>query len=403
MAQRHAEIAGAGFAGLTAAAALVQRGWSVRVHERAAEAREFGAGIWTFENGVRVLNAIGAADEAFEGALHTPSFETRNTRGQQVNYLGFGTHETGGRLLCVTRRHLHGAVLNAALRSGVEVVTSSKAIGATPEGELLIDGGKSYQADLVIAADGAGSSVRDSLGLLKRRWRHTSGAIRVNVSRKPEEVDHPIWSLNIDFVNGIRRVLFTPCSKEVLYIGFRGLAADKEASRVPVNKKAWSNSFPDLAEFFDRIPDSGPDAGRWDYYETLWLHRWSKGRCAVIGDAAHAMLPGLGQGCGTALQNALSLATFLDEHKTMEEAFAAWEQRERPITEHIQIWSRIGDPPMRIPEQIIRFAYSLPIIKPWTTRNRTKPSLHTPHGTEGDERWLPKAMRGESQVAEDAS
>ena len=67
MKKRHAEIAGAGFAGLTAATALAQRGWSVRVHERAEECREFGAGIWFWENGVRVLKAIGAADAALEG------------------------------------------------------------------------------------------------------------------------------------------------------------------------------------------------------------------------------------------------------------------------------------------------------------------------------------------------
>ena len=255
--QRHAEIAGAGFAGMTAAAALAQRGWSVRVHERAPEAREFGAGIWTWENGVRVLNAIGAADEAFEGALRIPSRESRNKRGQRVNYFEFGTHESGGRIFCVTRRHLHGAVLIAALRSGVEVVTSSKALGATPEGGLLIEGGKSYQADLVIAADGVSSSVRDLLGLLRRRRRHTSGAIRVNVHRNPDEVDHPMWGRIIDFWNGNRRVTFTPCSREVLYIAFCGLAADEEGFRIPVNKKAWSESFPDLVEFFERITESG--------------------------------------------------------------------------------------------------------------------------------------------------
>ena len=65
VARPHAEIAGAGFAGLTVATALAQRGWSVRVHERAGEVRAFGAGIWIWENGVRVLAAIGAADEAF--------------------------------------------------------------------------------------------------------------------------------------------------------------------------------------------------------------------------------------------------------------------------------------------------------------------------------------------------
>ena len=55
MKQRHAEIVGAGFAGLTAACALAQRGWSVRVHERADRLRTTGAGIYIYENGLRVL------------------------------------------------------------------------------------------------------------------------------------------------------------------------------------------------------------------------------------------------------------------------------------------------------------------------------------------------------------
>ena len=60
----HAEIAGAGFAGLAAAIALRQRGWTVRVHEKEAALRAFGAGIFVWENGLRVLHAIGAYDDA---------------------------------------------------------------------------------------------------------------------------------------------------------------------------------------------------------------------------------------------------------------------------------------------------------------------------------------------------
>ena len=55
---RHAEIAGGGFAGLVAAIALRQRGWTVRIHEAAKELRAFGAGIFIWENGLRVLKAV---------------------------------------------------------------------------------------------------------------------------------------------------------------------------------------------------------------------------------------------------------------------------------------------------------------------------------------------------------
>src|ERR1044071_7331899 len=78
--KRHAEIAGAGFAGLAAACALAQRGWSVRVHERADRLRTTGAGIYVYENGLRVLEALGAYDEAVRGA---PFAHTREVRDDQ--------------------------------------------------------------------------------------------------------------------------------------------------------------------------------------------------------------------------------------------------------------------------------------------------------------------------------
>ena len=59
---RHAEIAGGGLAGLTTATALAQRGWSVRLHERGRELREIGAGIFMWENALRVLEELAPAD-----------------------------------------------------------------------------------------------------------------------------------------------------------------------------------------------------------------------------------------------------------------------------------------------------------------------------------------------------
>ncbi len=63
-AARHAEISGAGIAGLAVATALAQHGWTVRVHERFPEVRELGAGIALGRNGVEALTALGALDEA---------------------------------------------------------------------------------------------------------------------------------------------------------------------------------------------------------------------------------------------------------------------------------------------------------------------------------------------------
>ena len=81
--RRHVEIAGAGFAGLAAATALCQRGWSARVHESGPELRAFGAGIFIWENGLRVLRALGAYDGVMTGshqAASGPSVSTKSRR-----------------------------------------------------------------------------------------------------------------------------------------------------------------------------------------------------------------------------------------------------------------------------------------------------------------------------------
>ena len=77
MSQRRAEIAGAGFAGLAAACALAGRGWRVTVHERGERIRSAGAGIYIYENGLRVLETLGAYDAAVATAPKSVSSSLR--------------------------------------------------------------------------------------------------------------------------------------------------------------------------------------------------------------------------------------------------------------------------------------------------------------------------------------
>ena len=394
MAGRHVEIAGAGFAGLTLGAALAQRGWSVRIHERSPECRQFGAGIWFWENGLRVLNSIGAIDEALEGAVMTPMWEGFDSEGKSIERFVFGDHRSGGRVYCIVRQRVYQAIMNAALRAGVEIVTSSKAVGATPAGELLIEGGKSYKADLVVGADGVHSKVRDSLDLLQRRWTHGDGAIRVNVHRTEEEFRDPYWSRIMEWWNGPRRMLYTPCSPDEVYLCLTSVTDDKEALQIPIQKEIWKRSFPVVAHFLDRIPENA----RWDRFETIYTKAWSKGRTAILGDAAHAMVPGLGQGCGMAVSNAVALATTLAEEPTVEQALRAWEQRQRPLVKHTQFWSWTTWPLTRVPAPVARTVFNFPVLKDWIHQQRSKTSRHVPHGTEKDPRWQPKSLRQPSSA-----
>ncbi len=327
----HAEIAGAGFAGLAAAIALRRRGWSVRVHEKEAELRAFGAGIFIWENGQRVLQAIGAYDDVANGAHQAPGYETRrngvNVSFQRINGANRFLLQT------MTRQHLYSAIIASARREGIEIVTSSEAVGARPEGVLELAGGRRLEADLVIAADGVRSAVRDSLPFDVKRHKYQDGIVRVLVDRAPfvgGDWEHVIdfWA----FEPRTLRILYAPCEAGKLYFAMMAPRDDKEAATLPINPAVWGSVFPMLRPAIETIGDRG----RYDVYETTRLDRWSAGRVAVIGDAAHALPPTLAQGACLAMMNALSLAEIVTSGSDIAASLQRWEAQERPLTDHTQ-------------------------------------------------------------------
>src|SRR3984885_7257349 len=134
MSKRLAEIVGAGFAVLTAACALAQRGWSVRVHERGDQLRTTGAGIYIYENGLRVLEAVGAFDAAVKGAPFAHTREVRDGKDQLISVHRWA----GSRVFSVVRQNVINALAAAAARAGVDIVTNSVATSATADGELIL-------------------------------------------------------------------------------------------------------------------------------------------------------------------------------------------------------------------------------------------------------------------------
>src|ERR1700687_2465270 len=148
MKQRHAEIVGAGFAGLAAACALAQRGWAVRVHERADRLRTTGAGIYIYENGLRVLEALGAYADAVKGA---PVADTREVRDDKNRVVSVHRWDSSSRVFSIERQQVINALAAAAARHGAEILTGSEAIAATASGELILENGERLAADLIVA------------------------------------------------------------------------------------------------------------------------------------------------------------------------------------------------------------------------------------------------------------
>jgi 2-polyprenyl-6-methoxyphenol hydroxylase-like FAD-dependent oxidoreductase len=373
MNKRHAEIVGAGFAGLTAACALAQRGWSVRVHERGDRLRTTGAGIYIYENGLRVLEAVGAYDAAVKGAPFAHTREVRDGNDRLISVHRW----SGSRVFSIVRQHVINALAEAATRAGVEIATSSVGISATPGGELTLADGKTLKADLIVGADGTNSRLRDSLGLLAKRKYLVDGCTRLLMDKTAQERAMIDGAKTIEYWSGTRRLLYTPCSETDIYIALTMLDSDAAAKAVPVRKDEWKRAFPHLEALIDRIGDQG----RYDRFDLVKLKRWSAGQVALIGDAAHALPPNIGQGGGCAMMNALSLAVYLGREADIGAALATWERNERPLTEHTQRISYFLGLPTTWPPAVRAVALGIAGRSKWLVRQRTRTALHRPTGT----------------------
>ena len=330
----HAEIAGAGYAGLTIATLLARRGWTVTVHERSDAVREIGAGIFLHNNGLVVLEEAGLME-----ALAPKG--TRLLRDRMVDHRGRLMQE---RDLAVTRtrrwsfpRQAPLEVLHAAaLAVGVEVRTRSVVRSATPEGALLTEDGERHPADLVIGADGYRSAVRTSLGLTRVERRLPTTSIRFLLPGRqlsPEPMSTEYWSRR-------RRVALAASGPDHTYCYMACPEGDAAGSEVPVHVDSWSDHFPRLGDLFQLLHRSEPYKA---YYSWVQAHAWSRGKVALLGDAAHALPPTLGQGSNLAMSNARSLVTFLGRFDAVADALQAWERAVRDTTEATQRWARYYD------------------------------------------------------------
>jgi 2-polyprenyl-6-methoxyphenol hydroxylase-like FAD-dependent oxidoreductase len=373
MPARHAEIAGAGLGGLATSIALAQRGWTVRVHERSDTLRMFGAGIWLWENGLRALAALGVEEQATRQARRIETLVAKDQHGRQLMHRTFGEKD---RMVLPPRADLYDALIARAEALDVEIRTNSQAVAARPDGELELDGGKTLQADLVVAADGVFSRVRESLLLTRRVDYLDEGYTRLLIPRRDEDPPTEIT----EYWSGSRRLLYDPCTDDLNYVCLCCNVDDERGRQVPVDKKTWLESFPDLAGIIERIDE----VGRWDRAMRVTCRDWSRGYVAVVGDAAHGQPPNLGQGANLTFQNALSLAYYLDESDVIPAALTNWELKERPLTDHVQKWTdlygRVASAwPDRWARRRSQFLEAATRV-PWVDRQLNRAARHIPVG-----------------------
>ncbi len=182
--------------------------------------------------------------------------------------------------------------------------------------------------------------------------------------------------LSIEHWHGHRRVYQAACSDKELYLAFGARHSDEQGRALPLRKESWIESFPHLEPLIQRVGDQG----RWDRMQNIFLSRWSSGRVAIIGDAAHAMTADLGQGGGMAATNALALAHFIAGTDRVEDALAAWERSQRPLTDYTQRFSRLYGRMNALPPNLRAKLMLLAGKSRWIVGLRQRAANHTPIG-----------------------
>jgi 2-polyprenyl-6-methoxyphenol hydroxylase-like FAD-dependent oxidoreductase len=183
-----------------------------------------------------------------------------------------------------------------------------------------------------VAADGNNSPIQDSLGLLK--WRHSANQFgyRAIVPRVSNRLETGTGCTQCEYWSGSRWLLYAPCTAELASAQLTSVAGGSSGNSVPIDRDSWRAQFPYLGPIVDRVPDNG----RGSWFEIIRLKNWSKGRVAIVGDAANAHPPFLGHGVGCAMMGAFALAQTIDRAGDLIDGLLTWELRERPVNEWVQ-------------------------------------------------------------------
>jgi 2-polyprenyl-6-methoxyphenol hydroxylase-like FAD-dependent oxidoreductase len=365
--RRTATVVGGGLAGLSAAASLAQAGWRVLVLERAAGFGEVGAGLAVTRNGMAALDALGVGDQVRSAGYETFAAGTRDPQGRWLLRI---PEEAAGmnRAWGVHRQTLHAVLLAAA--EPCDLVTGARVVAVQPGDPTGTRGSVTWSdgadehtaaADLVVAADGIRSTVRaqllDGRAPALRYSGRTSWRAVVDDDRTPGRGFAAWWGPSTEF--GAVRI---SDSRVYGYGYFRHPAGQAFPDELGAAVQRFSTWAPEVRATVAATTPA--QLLRHDVHHLPGgLPTYVRGRTVLIGDAAHAMLPTMGQGANTSLEDGVSVGRLIarpvDAGQPLQDALAAFDRARRPRCRQIA----------RRSLQTARFGAHVPAGLPQVLRN----------------------------------
>ncbi|MGD6749950.1 FAD-dependent monooxygenase [Streptomyces sp. BH105] len=332
---KRAVVVGGGIGGLAAAIGLRRVGWEVTVVERAAELDDAGAGISLAANGLRALDGLGVGEAVRAASRGQYTGGTRTPDGRWLARMDGAALEkaVGTPIMGIPRATLH-RLLREALPAGVLLVgREAGPVRRSGCGTVHVEcGGEGIEADLVVAADGVGSKVRADLFPAHPGPVHSGSAVLRALTEQPLDLrtDFELtWGHGAEFGH----IAFPDGRAEwhaVLNLP-AGTRFDDPLREMRRRFRTWHGPVPAL------LDATNPDAVLHHDVNELRtpLPSYAVGRIALLGDAAHAMTPNLGQGACQALEDAVTLAAALGSESTVEAALTRYDAERRPRSQAV--------------------------------------------------------------------
>ena len=338
-------VVGYGTAGQAAAILLSRDGHRVEVFEQAEKPGPVGAGFLLQPVGLHVLWEMGLLDQALAHGARIERLygETANGRAvMDMRYSGLDARLFG---LGMQRGALFSLLAQAW--PGVETVhRAHRIVGADPErGRIRDASGREFGPyDLLLAADGAASCLRAEVGGAKLDRPYPWGALWCLLPQGDWEHGSELRQRYIAArkMIGLLPVGTQPGDPTPRLSFFWSLRTSEFDQWQQTGIRPWLDEVAALwpqARPLLRAVDDCSQLRRASYRDAV-LRRWSRGRLVLVGDAAHAMSPQLGQGVNMALTDALALRDALRAESAVETAIARYEHERRAHVRVYQFWSR---------------------------------------------------------------
>lgn len=326
-------IIGAGIGGLCTAIALRKNGHEVEIYEAAEVIKPVGAGIIMASNAMQIARRLGFADGIAQAGNVLERFGVSDHEGRPLQIMDIQAIRAkfGEPSVAIHRGQLQQVLLQQLPYTPIHLNKRLQSIQQLEGGKVVafFEDGSQAEADVLIGADGLRSATRKAI-FGEKPLRYSSHTCWRGIIE--HQFEHPHQARELWGKTGGKRVAIIQIAPNKVYFYYTekhkpGFDLPR-AELINYLQTQFSEFPPVYAEVIAKAKPA--EIFHDDLYDLKPLHKWHHDRVLLLGDAAHATTPNMGQGGCQAIEDAWYLAEYLERYENVTEAFAAFEQFRRP-------------------------------------------------------------------------